>query len=298
MRAIKYMTLKQGVAAQQRRIAGIVAAGTTSIASFETAGKVTALNLNVGDRFKTGDMLASLDPEPFRLRLDEAKGGLQQAEAALAEASSKYRQQKQLFGKGLATRTAHESALANLRTAHGAADVARSQVQIAERNLEKTDLKAPFDGVVARRAAEVFEEVASGREIYTLQTEDENEINVSLPETLVNVVSVGDAVRVIVSLPAETEIDGKVAEIAPLAEDVNAYPVTIALLSSPAGLRPGMSAQVFFEFRQHPDVAARPRSQRDHSGGAGAECHSTRRAGRGGRADLDHSAVGRFLEPE
>ena len=41
IRAIKHMALEQGVAAQQRRIAGVVAAGTTSVASFETAGKIT-----------------------------------------------------------------------------------------------------------------------------------------------------------------------------------------------------------------------------------------------------------------
>ena len=249
IRAIKHMALEQGVAAQQRRIAGVVAAGTTSVASFETAGKITQLNLNIGDKFSAGDVLAKLDPEPFTLRLEEANGLIGQADASLADASSKYKQQKQLFDKGLATRTAHESALAALRTARGALDVAKSQMHVAERNLQKTKLKAPFDGVVARRAIEVFEEVASGQEIYTLQTEGENEIKVSLPETLVNVVSVGDDVQVVVSLPEETTILGRVAEISPLAESVNAYPVTVGLLTSPDGMRPGMSAQVLFEFK-------------------------------------------------
>mgnify|MGYP000129471850 CR=1 FL=1 len=164
VRAIKYMTLTQGVAAQQRRMAGVVAAGTTSVASFETAGKVIELKLNVGDRFATGDLLARLDPEPFRLRLNEATGGLQQAEATLADASSKYRQQKQLFDKGLATRTTYESTMANLRNASGAIEVERSQVQIAERNLAKNDLRAPIHRTIASSEAEGCGSRAHGRE--------------------------------------------------------------------------------------------------------------------------------------
>lgn len=64
-----------------------------------------------------------------------------------------------------------------------------------------------------------------------------------------NVVSVGDDVQVVVSLPEETTILGRVAEISPLAESVNAYPVTVGLLTLPDGMRPGMSAQVLFEFK-------------------------------------------------
>ncbi len=249
VRAIKYMTLEKGAAAQQRRIAGLVAAGTMTIASFETAGKVLELKLEIGDQFSAGDLLAVLDPEPFTLRLEEAKGTIGQAEASLTDATSKYHQQKQLFDKGLVTRTAYESALATMRTARGAVDVAKSQLQLAERNLKKTSLKAPFDGVVGRRSVEVFQEVASGQEIYTLQTEGENEVKVSLPETLINIFSVGDDVQVIVSLPAETKIAGRITEISPLTESVNAYPVIVGLLTSPPGIRPGMSAQVLFEFK-------------------------------------------------
>lgn len=138
VRAIKYMTLEQGAASQQRRISGVVEAGTSSVASFETAGKVVELTLNVGDTVSVGDLMARLDPEPFALRLREAEGKLGQAEATLADASSKYRQQKTLYDKELATKTAHETALANLRNARGSVDVARSQLKIAERNRDCT----------------------------------------------------------------------------------------------------------------------------------------------------------------
>lgn len=249
VRAIKYMTLKAGAAAQQRRISGIVEAGATSNVAFQTAGQVIELNKKVGDPVANGDLLARLDPEPLRLRLSSAESELQQANASVADAQSKYRQQKQLFEKGYATRTNYESALANLRTARGARGVAQSQLKIARRDLEKSELKAPFAGVVAKREIEPFEEVVSGQAIYTVQTDGESKVEVALPETLIGEVALGDSVMIMAPLASAEPLPGRITEIAPLAEGVNAYPVTIRLDKEPASLRPGMSAQAIFEFK-------------------------------------------------
>lgn len=249
VRAIKYMILEVGAAAQQRRISGVVEAGATSNVAFQTSGQVIELKKKVGDAVSAGDLLARLDPEPLRLELASAESELQQANASVADAESKYQQQKQLFEKGFATRTSFESALANLRTARGARGVAQSRLQISKRNLAKSEIIAPFSGVIARREVEPFEEVASGQSIYMLQTEGENEVKVSLPETLIGAVSLGETVSVMIPLASAAPLPGRITEIAPLAEGVNAYPVAIRLDEEPPGLRPGMSAQAIFEFR-------------------------------------------------
>lgn len=248
VRAIKYMTVSAGAAAQVRRISGVVEAGTTAEVAFQTAGQVVELAKNAGDPVEAGELLARLDPEPLRLKLASARSELQQARAAVADADSKYGQQKQLFDKGYATRTNFESALAALRNARGALGVAQSQVSIAERDLAKAELKAPFDGVIARRDVDAFEETASGQTIYVIQTQGEHEIRVSLPETLITAVSLGDAVKISVPLVRPEPFDGVVSEIAPLAEGANAYPVTVRLAETPPGMRPGMSAEAVFEF--------------------------------------------------
>ncbi len=248
VRAIKYMTLEQGAGAQMRRISGVVAAGTSADVAFQTGGQVVALEKSVGDAVTSGDVLARLDPEPLRLRLASAESELARAEATLADAQSKFNQQKTLFDRGYATRTNYESALASVKTSRGALGVAESQYRIAKRDLAKATLKAPFAGVIARRAVDPYEEVATGQTIYVLQTEGQNEVRLSLPETLITRVAVGDAVKVAIPLAQPGPIDGVVAEVAPLAEGANAYPVTVRLEGSPQTLRPGMSAQVMFEF--------------------------------------------------
>ncbi len=248
IRAIKYMTLEAGGGAQMRRLSGVIVAGTTANAAFQAAGQVIELTKKVGDAVKDGEVLARLDPEPLRLRERSAESQLRQAQAAYTNANSRYSQQKQLFDRGYATRTAYEASLADVRTARGAVEVAQSELRIASRDLEKSSLRAPFSGVVARRHVEAFEEVSSGAPIYTIQSEGETEVEVSIPETLVNAVAIGEAVIVVVPLAAVPPLDGRVTEIAPLAEDVNAYPVKVRLAATPESVRPGMSAEVTFSF--------------------------------------------------
>jgi len=135
-----------------------------------------------------------------------------------------------------------------VRTSQGALGVAESQYRSARRDLEKATLIAPFEGVVAQKEVDRFEEVASGQTIYVLQTEGAYDVRVSLPETLIVQAKVGDSVKVFASLDREQALAGVISEAAPLAEGANAYRVTINLKNPPAALRPGMSAEVAFEF--------------------------------------------------
>lgn len=248
IRSIKYMKLEDGAAIQKRRISGVIAAVDTSVVAFQASGQVVKLHKKVGDLVKVGDLLAELDPEPLRLRLATAQAELAKANASVADNESKFSQQKRLFDKGYATRTNYESALAAMRTSKGSRGVAQTQVQIARRDLQKASMKAPFSGAVAKQSIDQYEEVAAGQAIYTIQSEGDAEVRVSLPETLISAVSVGDRADVLVDLVSLNPLPARVTEIAPIAEGVNAYPVTVRLDKAPDGLRSGMSAEVVFAF--------------------------------------------------
>ena len=253
-RAIKYHVLGEIAGEEERRLAGVVKAGTRSNVAFEIGGRVIVMAKKIGDAVQRDDLLAALDAKPYELAVQEAEFTLQQAAASLVDARSKFDQQKELWERGFATRTAYDTATTNLRNAEGQVGIARSQLDLRRRDLEKTTLIAPFDGAVASRRVEVFEEVAAGAPIYTLQTSGENEVEVSVPENLVGRVRVGQTVRVFFpsirqSPHADTSATpGVVSEISPQAGDANAFPITIRLERSPEGLRPGMSAEVVLRF--------------------------------------------------
>ena len=248
VRAIKYMNLDQRAGLQDRRIAGIVAAAQTTNIAFETNGQVIQLLRDPGETVEAEALVARLDPEPYRLQLSQARNSLDQAVASMDDAQKKFDQQKKLLQQGYTTQTAFDTAEANLKNAKGAVGVAESQLDLAQRDLTKTDLRAPFGGVVARRLVDVYEEVTGGQAIYAIQSIGEGKIEASLPETLINTVSLGAEVRVTFPPLGGAETIGTVDEIAPLTGDANAYPIEITLQRTPPGLRAGMSAEVTFSF--------------------------------------------------
>ncbi|GJM03051.1 MAG: hemolysin secretion protein D [Rhodomicrobium sp.] len=254
IRHIKSMKLEARADQQSRLIAGVVTPVVSSNVAFEIGGQVTKMTVSVGDRVKSGDLIAELDPQTYELRLQSAEGALQAAQAKLSDAEKKFEQQKQLFTKKFTTKTNYDSALSTLEAARSDVSIQKSQVSIARRNLTKTKLLAPFSGAISEKHVEVFEEVTAGKPIVTLHTEGNYEIDVSLPETLVNEVKVGDEVDVQVSIGQRAQLKGYIKDISSQASQGNAYPVTIGLVQDETAalkkLRPGMSVEVTFKFAQ------------------------------------------------
>jgi RND family efflux transporter MFP subunit len=248
-RAIKYVTLEERAGEQVRLIAGIVAPDVASQVAFETAGQVREILVSIGDRVEAGQVLARLDAEPFDLAIRSVTSELAQQRALLEDAEKKFEQQQQLFDRGFATRTAFDSARATLLGAQASVAAAETALNIAERDKLKAEMTAPFAGVIAAKLVEVFEEVSPGAPILTLQSEGQEKIELALPETMINQIAVGDesAVR-FPTLPGAQGL-AAITEIGAQTSAGAAYPVTLAMLTSPPGVRPGMSAEVAFSFR-------------------------------------------------
>ncbi|MEM1298252.1 MAG: efflux RND transporter periplasmic adaptor subunit [Pseudomonadota bacterium] len=248
IRAIKYMTIGGTAEAERRIFSGVVEAGTTSNVAFEISGRVTSMTAKVGEAVEQGQLIAELDPEPYKLNLQQAEFTLKQAKASAEDARAKYDQQQQLWDKGFTTKTALDSAVSTLRNADGQVGIAQSQLELRERDMGLTKLEAPFAGQVATKDVEVFEEITPGQPIYTLLTEGEDEVSVSIPESLVQSLSIGQEVSVLFPPLQDAEAAGTITEISPIAQDANAFPVTVRLSGAPEGLRAGMSAQVTVSF--------------------------------------------------
>jgi len=248
-RAIKYIKLSQLAKNATRQLAGVVKPGTSANVAFEINGRVIEMTKNIGDAVKKGELLAKLDPKSIELEVQQAEFSLKQALATLEDTRSKLSQKEQLWKSRYTTKTALDTAKVNFANAEGQVGIARSQLDLKKRDLGKTALDAPFSGTVSERLVEVFEEVAAGAANYKLQTQGENEVEVSVPETLIGFVKVADAVVVKLSPLNGTSIKGLVTEVSPQAGDANAFPVTVRLEKSPPELRPGMSAQVIIAFK-------------------------------------------------
>ncbi|MGF1551231.1 MAG: efflux RND transporter periplasmic adaptor subunit [Paracoccaceae bacterium] len=244
VRAIKSYVVTEPAGGDVRRYSGTLAASDTSALSFSQGGTVVTVAVARGDRVAAGDTLATLDPVPFELDRDAARAEVASAEAALMEKRQAFERQRALYEKGWVAAAALEQATSALDGAEAALELARSRLGTAERALNRATLTAPFDGLIASREVEPFQDVAAGQALFRINAEGAREAVVSVSDSVVGRVPLGASVTVDVATVAGCGCTGRIIEIGAAAEAANAVPVRVAILDGPDGLLPGMVAEV------------------------------------------------------
>src|SRR6516162_2183168 len=118
-------------------------------------GFVQAISYNDGDFVKKGTSLFTIEPEPYKLKVDAAKASVVSAQAALTQAEAEYQRQAALVGKQVSSQANYDKALAQRDSAQGDLQSAQANEQQAEINLGYTNVTAPFDGVVSARQVSI-----------------------------------------------------------------------------------------------------------------------------------------------
>ena len=248
IRSIQWMEVSNGAARQQRLIAGIVKPVDSTALSFESAGKIAKLHVDLGDRVRTGDVIAELDVKPFRLKVDAARANLARARAINQDRRQEYERQKKLFEGKWVAQAKVDAVLAAFEASQSGVKVAASQVKLAERDLEMAVIRAPFDGAISKKTANAFQEVAAGQAVVQLSGESDLEIVTNVPPSLINTLKVGNTVRVSFPSLPDRSVQADIREIGTRAQEANSFPVKLRLAGAVEGLHAGMSAEVAFTF--------------------------------------------------
>ncbi len=244
VRAIKPFTVTEPADGTIRRYPGEVRPAESSALSFAVGGTVATVEVNLGDRVTAGQVLATLDTKPFDLDIDAARSDLEAAEATYAEAQLELERKTELFKKDWVAKAALDTATAAAESARGSVDAARSQLGLAERNLGKSELVAPFNGVIAERDVDPFTEVAAGSSVFGINSDDGLEIHFSVPDAVIGRITGGLPVEATVATVADCGCEGRITEIGSTAGTANAVNLVAALTSAPDALLPGMSAEI------------------------------------------------------
>jgi RND family efflux transporter MFP subunit len=147
LRAFKVENSTQSV---ERRYPSVVKPHNETRLAFEVGGQLQNVDLNEGQTVRSGEVLLRLDPRTFQLHAQESKAGLDQATAAYRNVSANFERQAELWDKRVIPRSGFDDAKAAVNTARAQLEQAKKRVEIAQDNLSKTELKAPFDGTVAK----------------------------------------------------------------------------------------------------------------------------------------------------
>jgi membrane fusion protein, multidrug efflux system len=197
----------------------------------EVAGRIGAILFKEGQQIPKGMTLIRLDPA-----INAAE--VQQARANLKLAQSKYDRAVELSQRNFISGQAKDEAENNLR-------VAEAAVALADARLAKTEIKAPFAGVIGLRLVSVGDYVKEGADVVNLESIDPLKVDFRVPEIYMGQVQVGQALTVTLdALPAKT-FEGKVMAVNPLVDAAGRSVVIRAIVRNfDTSLRPGMFARV------------------------------------------------------
>jgi RND family efflux transporter MFP subunit len=250
-RPVKIYTVDGGAAQAVREFPARVDASQRAEMSFRVSGRLQEIAVREGDMVSEGDLIARLDPTDYQIVLEDRQATFDNAERNFVRG-------KELIVDGNISRVDYDRMEANYRTSEAALSQARKA-------LEDTEMLAPFEGRIARRLVENFEEVLAKQTVFHLQNVNALDVIINVPESLVRSVRansrVDDLEEEIAArrkLPAwvsfgdraDTQFPLTIKEIATKADDqTQTYQITFTM-NSPEDFTvlPGMTASVSVDF--------------------------------------------------
>jgi membrane fusion protein (multidrug efflux system) len=213
----------------------------------EIEGVVESFHGVEGGPVSKGDVL-------FRLKDDEQQARLQEAQANLALAEDVFRRTKRLSSKDI-------SSLARQAEARAGLDAARAKLALAEVQLERTLVRAPFDGVLGSRRVSPGARMDEKDVLISLEAIDRLQIVFTLQEMGIPIARVGAPVIVRVIAWPDEGFPGKVFYVAPSVDIATRRLILKAWVPNDHHrLKPGMFGNVEVEVARKEDALLLPES--------------------------------------
>ncbi len=229
--------LDQGVA-----LTGSLRAVHSAVVKARVAGELQGLTVREGDTVRAGQVIAAIDPTEYQARVRQLK---EQADAARAQvdiAKRNFVNNQALVDKGFISRTALESSQSSLNGAQATHQAAVAAVEVANKALDDTALRAPITGVVSQRLAQPGERLAVDARVIEIIDPTRLELEAALAPADSVRVRTGQSARLTVEGAAQP-VTATVVRINPSAQaGSRGVPVYLSVQAAP-GLRQGLFAQ-------------------------------------------------------
>lgn len=262
---IRYETLKldRGDISKYVVATGTVNPVSTVIIGSQVSGIISELYADSNSKVKKGQVVAQIDPVPFKHQVRKAEASLATARAKLEKAKVnaekdrlKFNRSKKLFEKDVISvdefdeaRAAYKASLAEIKLSEAEVLQAEAALEIAKTDLEHTVIVSPMDGVVISREVDVGQTVVSTFQTPTLFTIAEDLVHMqvvaNVNEADIGMVRVGQYAKFTVDAFPEDVFEGEVTKILinPIIfQNVVTYSTIISVDNSSLKLKPGMTA--------------------------------------------------------
>ncbi|HEY7688421.1 MAG TPA: efflux RND transporter periplasmic adaptor subunit [Dongiaceae bacterium] len=243
--AVEATAVRIDTVLRQIRAVGTLRSNESVVIASEVTGRILEIAGAEGQEVVRGRVILRLDPAIYEAELAQAR-------AALALSQRNFKRANDLKASGAGTARALDEATASLRSDEAA-------VSLAEARLAKTQIAAPFSGVLGLRRMSAGAYVNPGDMIVNLEQIDPLKVDFRIPENALASANVGQPVIVTIdALPGQT-FEGQVYAVDPQVDETARNIILRATLPNPDGrLRPGLFARVSLVVERHENAILVP----------------------------------------
>jgi RND family efflux transporter MFP subunit len=247
---------------------GYVVARTKASVSAKIAGRLEYLAVHEGSFVKKGEIMARIESPGYAAALAAARAEVHRIEVELAQAKRDLERSRSLRQQDVISGADLENASTRVDATAAQLESARAELDGAAVNLENTRVRAPFDGTVLRKDAEVGEIVAPASAgggltrtaIVTMADLATLEVEVDVNEAYIAQIRGDQAAAITLDAYPDTSFRGRVRQVVPTADRQKAtVQVKVSILDRDPRILPEMGAKVVFLRTSDRPVASVPR---------------------------------------
>ena len=223
-------------------VSGSLRAVNSAFVKARVPGELQGLALREGDTVQAGQVVARIEARESQARLQQAREQADAAKSQIDIAERQFSNNKALVDQGFISRSALDTSANNLAAAQATHKAALAAVDLAQKGMEDTVLRAPISGMVAQRLAQPGERVPIDGRVIEIVDLSRLELEATL--------TAADSVEVRVGQEALLQVEGsprpvaaRVVRINPSAQAGSRSVLAYLSLADPAGLRQGLFAQ-------------------------------------------------------
>jgi RND family efflux transporter MFP subunit len=267
---VKVMEVKRQRISEKINYTGLIEAREKIVITPELGGKIAKIYVDEGERVRKGDILAELDTRTIRLQLQQAEAGLAVAKANTNDAQRNMERMERLRKENAVSEQQYEKVKLAFESAEAQLKQAEAALDLAEHNLDISIMKAPFNGVVASKNAEVGDIInpmmgggfstASGG-VLTLVDFSSVKIHIQVSHEDVVRIKKGQKANLTVKAFPEKVFSGKVRVVNMAADPVSKkFDVEVQVQNTGLLLRPNIFGEVVLEVSTHEDALVIPQN--------------------------------------
>lgn len=232
--------------AETLNLVGSVAANEAAVIRPEMTGLVRSIHFEEGQQVKKGDLLLKIDDPEVRAQLGQMESRFHLAELNLRRSEK--------LGES------QSNSVAEVDRARSEFSSARSDLDLVRVRLERTEIRAPFDGVVGGRTISPGDYVNSSSQITTINDVSRLKIDFQIPERFAAKVRPGTTFKVkSQALAVGTNLSGEVYFVASIVDRATRSSEVKGFVDGDApGLKPGMFANVELVLNIHKGILTVP----------------------------------------